>query len=321
MRERYEDALAEAASSAHEQGVDLRQELQVARAVPSGILSFAASLSRLELIGHMLGKDPAAVAALVQEKVSAPSAAGAPLLEAQGLGRTGSIEPFDLTIRQGEVVGLAGLLGSGRTETARLLFGADRATSGTVRVAGETVRLRSPRAAVRLGIGLCPEDRKTEGILPDLSVRENIVLAALGRLARAGIVSLARQTEVAEKFIRLLGIVVSGPEQPVRTLSGGNQQKVILARWLAMNPRLLILDEPTRGIDVGAKAEVERLVEELSREGMAVLFISSELEEVVRRSHRVAILRDRRKIAELAGEAIDERTIMHVIADTEAHDH
>jgi simple sugar transport system ATP-binding protein len=148
-------------------------------------------------------------------------------------------------------------------------------------------------------------------------VRENIVLAAQGRLARAGLVSRARQLEVAERFIRLLGIVASGPEQPVRTLSGGNQQKVILARWLAMQPRLLILDEPTRGIDVGAKAEVERLVEDLSREGMAVLFISSELEEVVRRSHRVAILRDRWKVAELEGAEVDERAIMRTIAGDE----
>ncbi|HUT35037.1 MAG TPA: sugar ABC transporter ATP-binding protein [Planctomycetota bacterium] len=277
-----------------------------------------AKLTRLELIGHMLGKDPAAVAAMEREKASPAAGAGKPLLEAKGLGRRGAVEPLDLTVREGEVLGLAGLLGSGRTEVARLLFGVDRATSGNVRVGGVAVKLRSPRAAVRLGIGFCPEDRKSDGILPDLSVRENIVLAVQRRLARCGIVSRARQLEVAEKFIRLLGIVVSGPEQPARTLSGGNQQKVILARWLAMSPRLLILDEPTRGIDVGAKAEVERLVEELSRDGMAVVFISSELEEVVRRSHRVAVLRDRRKVAELTGGEIDEQAIMHIIAGGEA---
>lgn len=277
----------------------------------------SASLTRLGLIGHMLGKDPSAVAALVQEKAAPSKTPGTPVLEAKGLGRPGSMEPFDLTIRQGEVVGLAGLLGSGRTETARLLFGVDAATVGTLRIAGEVVRLRSPRAAVRRGLGLCPEDRKAEGILPDLSVRENIILAVQGRLARAGVVSRAKQLEVAQRFIKLLGIVASGPEQPVRTLSGGNQQKVILARWLAMQPRLLILDEPTRGIDVGAKAEVERLIEEFSRQGLAVLFISSELDELVRRSHRVAVLRDRRKIAELAGNEINERTIMRTIAGSE----
>jgi len=278
-----------------------------------------ARLSRLELIGHMLGKEPAAVAALEQSRASGHAPADAkPLLEAKGLGRRGAVEPLDLVVREGEVLGLAGLLGSGRSETARLLFGADRATSGTVVVDGRPAKLRSPRAAMKLGIGFCPEDRKTEGIVPDLSVRENIVLAVQRRLARFGVVSRARQLEVAEKFIRLLGIVVSSPEQPARTLSGGNQQKVILARWLAAEPRLLILDEPTRGIDVGAKAEVERLVEELSREGMAVVFISSELDEVVRRSHRVAVLRDRRKVAELSGEEIDEQAIMRAIAGADA---
>jgi len=279
-----------------------------------------ANLTRLVLIGHMLGKDPTAVAAMERSRAPARAESGArPVLEARGLGRHGAIEPFDLAVGKGEVVGLAGLLGSGRSEAARLLFGADRATTGQVAVDGKAVRLRSPRAAVRRGIGFCPEDRKAEGILPDLSVRENIVLAVQRRLARAGVVSRARQLEVAEKFMRLLGIVASGPEQPVKTLSGGNQQKVILARWLAMAPRVLILDEPTRGIDVGAKAEVERLVEELSREGMAVVFISSELEEVVRRSHRVAVLRERRKVAELAGEAVDERAIMRTIAGGESH--
>ncbi|MBM4030271.1 MAG: sugar ABC transporter ATP-binding protein [Planctomycetes bacterium] len=276
-----------------------------------------ASLSRIELIGHMLGKDPTAVAALEREKAAASaSPPGKPFLDATGLGRKGSVEPFDLTVHEGEVLGLAGLLGSGRTETARLLFGADRATSGALRVGGIPAKLRSPRAAVTRGIGFCPEDRKSDGLLPDLSVRENIVLAVQRRLARLGIVSRARQLAVAEKFIKLLGIAVSGPEQPVRTLSGGNQQKVILARWLATSPRLLILDEPTRGIDVGAKAEVERLVADLARDGMAVIFISSELEEVVRRSHRVAVLRDRRKVAELAGDAVDEHAIMHAIAGT-----
>ena len=172
---------------------------------------------------------------------------------------------------------------------------------------------------MRRGIGFCPEDRKTDGVFSDLSVRENIVLAIQERLTSFGVVSRRKQREVAEKFIRLLGIVATSPEQTVGTLSGGNQQKVILARWLATEPRLLILDEPTRGIDVGAKAEVERLVESLARDGMAVVFISSELEEVVRRSHRVAVLCDRRKIAELTGAQIDEHVIMRTIADAGSH--
>ena len=279
-----------------------------------------ASLSRLDLIGHMLGKDPQAVAEMDRERAAHRGGVAAEaFLEAKGLGRRGSIAPFDLSVRKGEVLGLAGLLGSGRTEAARLLFGVERATSGSVRIEGRPADVSSPHAAMRCRIGFCPEDRKTDGILPDLSVRENIVLAVQRRLARWGIVSRRREREVAEKFIRLLGIAVASPEQPVRTLSGGNQQKVILARWLATEPRLLILDEPTRGIDVGAKAEIERLVEELSRGGMAVVFISSELDEVVRRSHRVAVLRDRRKIAELAGDEVSEQAIMHTIAGGDAH--
>ena len=280
-----------------------------------------ASLPRLALIGHMLGKDPEAVAELEGQRVSARAqATGSPFFEARRLGRKGSVAPFDLAIREGEVLGLAGLLGSGRTEVARLLFGIDRPTTGGIYVDQARVRLRSPLAAIQRGIGFCPEDRKTDGVIPNLSVRENIVLAVQRRLAKLGIVSRRKQLEVAEKFIRLLGIVVSSPEQPVRTLSGGNQQKVILARWLATEPRLLILDEPTRGIDVGAKAEIERLVESLAQDGMAVVFISSELEEVVRRSHRVAVLRDRQKIAELTGDAIDEHTIMRTIASAGTHE-
>jgi len=279
-----------------------------------------AALPRIELIGHMLGKDPEAVRALEHEKdAHRGGARGRVVLEAHGLGQEGVVEPMDLELREGEVLGLAGLLGSGRTEVAGLLFGVRRATSGEVRIDGKRVALRSPRAAVKRRIGFCPEDRKADGILPSLSVRENIVLAVQGRLATLGIVSRRKQNEVADRLIELLGIVTAGPEQPAGTLSGGNQQKVILARWLAAEPRVLILDEPTRGIDVGAKAEIERLVEELSSEGMAVVFISSELEEVVRRSHRVVVLRDRQKIAELTGDDIDEQTIMHTIASAGAH--
>ena len=237
----------------------------------------------------------------------APAGGEEPLLAAEGLSRRGGIEAFDLHVGRGEVLGLAGLLGSGRTEAARLLFGADRSDTGRVRVAGRDVTLRGPRRAIALGIAFCPEDRKTEGIFPEMSVLDNVALVVQRKLSRLGIVSRRAQARVAGEFIRRLGIV-----------SGGNQQKLILARWLACGPRVLILDEPTRGIDVGAKAEVERLVAELAGEGVAILFISAELDEVVRRSNRVAVLRDRRLVGELTGEQINERTIMDTIAGEEA---
>jgi monosaccharide-transporting ATPase len=280
----------------------------------------AKDLPKLELVGHMLGRTPHEAAALEAERsvAEAPTAEREALLTARGLSRRGAIEPFDLQIRRGEVLGLAGLLGSGRTEAARLLFGADRPDSGSISMGGKGLALRTPRRAIARGLALCPEDRKTDGIFDDLSVRENITLVVQRNLSKLGIVSRSAQTRIAEQFVRQLDIATPDLDRPVKFLSGGNQQKVILARWLACNPVLLILDEPTRGIDVGAKAEVEKLIEQLSREGMAIVFISTELEEVVRRSHRVAVLRDRKKVAELIGDRINERTIMSIIAGQES---
>ncbi|MFO7251206.1 MAG: ATP-binding cassette domain-containing protein, partial [Actinomycetes bacterium] len=241
--------------------------------------------------------------------------AARPLVEAEGLGRSGAINPFTLTIPEGEVVGLAGLLGSGRTELARLLFGADHADTGTVRVGGETVHLRSPRAAIRHRIAFCPENRRADGLVDDLSVRENIVLAMQAARGWSRPLPRRRQDELVERFISALDIRPADPDRPVRTLSGGNQQKVLLARWLIMEPRLLILDEPTRGIDVGAKAEIERLVAELSAQGMSVLFISAELEEVLRLSHRVGVLRDRTLVARLDNDgSLTTDALMRAIA-------
>ncbi|HEX4924796.1 MAG TPA: ATP-binding cassette domain-containing protein, partial [Bdellovibrionales bacterium] len=219
-----------------------------------------------------------------------------------------------LELRAGEVTGLAGLLGSGRTETARLLFGLDKSDSGTIEIEGREVTLGNPRDAVKHGLAFCPEDRKHQGILPDLSIRENLIIAFQARKGWFRYLSAAEQNALVEHYISALGIVCSGPEQTIRTLSGGNQQKVILARWLASQPRLLILDEPTRGIDVGAKAEIQKLILSLCREGKSVLFISSEIEETVRCSSRVAILRDRKKVTELEGSAVNEDAIMRAIA-------
>ncbi len=275
-----------------------------------------AQLPRLELIAKMLGKQVAEV-----EKVGATLAIGTPgetdgpaLLEARGLARTGSVAALDLEVRRGEVVGLAGLLGSGRTETARLLFGADKRDAGEVRLEGESAALAHPAEAIAKGIGFCSEDRKSEGIVPTLSVSENIILAMQAGRGMLRKLPKAKQLGVANHYIEALKIKTPSPETPVENLSGGNQQKVLLARWLCMQPKLIILDEPTRGIDVGAKGEIEKLVESLRADGMAILFISSELEEVVRACNRVAVMRDHGKIGELVGAQIEEHAIMELIA-------
>jgi ribose transport system ATP-binding protein len=195
-----------------------------------------------------------------------------------------------------------------------VVFGVDRAEAGTVRVAGADRPIAEPADAIRAGLGFCSEDRKLEGIVPGMSVRENLTLALLPQLARRGIVDEGRQREIVDRFIARLGIRCESAEQPIRELSGGNQQKVLLARSLCMSPRLLILDEPTRGIDVGAKAEILTLMRELAGQGLGVLMISSELEEVVEASAHVFILRDGRTVAELEGEAITEGAVMAAMA-------
>jgi simple sugar transport system ATP-binding protein len=281
----------------------------------------AARLPRLELIAKMIGKDLKAVEEMsARHGAERGFAAAKPFLRVNGLGRRGAMLPFDLEIRAGEIVGLAGLLGSGRTETARLLFGIDRAGSGEVIIDGQSVTLKSPRTAIARRFGFCPEDRKTQAILPELSVRENIVLALQASKGWVRRISARQQQELAGNYIKALNIATPDAEKPIKLLSGGNQQKAVLARWLASQPRLLILDEPTRGIDVGAKAEIEKLIARLCGEGMAIVFISSELEEVVRTSHRVAVLRDRKKVGELTGAEIDLGAIMKIIAGQAAEE-
>jgi simple sugar transport system ATP-binding protein len=240
--------------------------------------------------------------------------AGVPFLSMQGVGRRGLMSPVDLDVRPGQIVGLAGLLGSGRTETAKLMFGAERADTGSMRIDGRSAKLASPRDAVRHGIAYCPEDRKKEGIVAALSIRENIVLALQARRGWWRMLSYARQKEMADRYIAQLSIKARDAEQPIGLLSGGNQQKVLLARWLATEPKLLILDEPTRGIDVAAKFEIMDRVRSLCARGLAILFISSEMSEVVRVSHRVAVLRDRRKVAEIAGDDLSEDHVYQLIA-------
>ncbi|MEV1142192.1 sugar ABC transporter ATP-binding protein [Micromonospora sp. NPDC049799] len=274
-------------------------------------------LPQLSLVEKMIGKELDVLERLDEQPkrpVTAQSA-GTPLVAASELGRKGAVAPFSLRVHAGEVVGLAGLLGSGRTEVARLLFGADRADNGQVAVDGSRAALRAPVQAIDRGIGFCSENRRAEGIVPELSVRENMILAMQAARGWARPIPRRRQDELVEKYVKALSIRPADPDLPVRNLSGGNQQKVLLARWLITEPRLLILDEPTRGIDIGAKAEIQKLVVELSDGGMAVLFISAELEEVLRLSHRVAVMRDRTMVAQLDNdENLDADRVMQTIA-------
>ncbi|MFD9595364.1 sugar ABC transporter ATP-binding protein [Kitasatospora sp. NPDC059973] len=258
-------------------------------------------LNQVELVSRMIGAELAGLDQLAGGKRRGRSvpASDRAFLRTEGLARRGAVEPYDLALRPGEVVGLAGLLGSGRTEAARLLFGADHKDRGTVRINGTETDLRGPRDAIAHGIAFCSENRKTEGLVGELTVRENIVLALQAARGWARPLSRTTQDELALRWIRALDIRPGDPEALVRNLSGGNQQKVLLARWLITDPKLLILDEPTRGIDIGAKAEIQKLVANLAEKGMAVLFISAELEEVLRLSHRVGVLRDRRMVAQL----------------------
>jgi len=273
-------------------------------------------LPPLKLVSTMLGRD---YAGLHERRVTTSAAGtGAPVLSAVGLGRRRIMAPFDLELRAGEVVGLAGLLGSGRTEVAKLVFGALRADSGRLTVGGVDVTRGSPLRSIRLGMAFGPEDRKAEGLLLELSVRENIVMALQSKRGWLRRISREKQQELAERMIEALAIATSDAGRPVGQLSGGNQQKVVLARSLVSEPSILILDEPTRGIDVGAHADVVELIRELCGRGMALLVASSELDELVAFSDRVAVLRDRRMTGEIVGDAISRDSIIQTIAGAQS---
>ena len=279
----------------------------------------ASELSKLDLIAKMLGKELSEFSySSPAEERKAPTeskaASSGSLLKARSVGRRGGIAPFDLNLDSGEVLGLAGLLGSGRTETARLLFGIDRADCGEIEVMGKSAQVGSPHAAMMRGIGFCSEDRKNEGIFSELSIRENLILALQTKRGALRFIAPKKQLEIADRLIRELGIKTPSASGEAKQLSGGNQQKVMLARWLATEPKILILDEPTRGIDVGAKLEIMEKILDLSRAGLGLIFISSEFEEVLRCSDRIAVYKDKAMIAELSGSQRSESDIMRTIA-------
>ncbi|MDQ0955154.1 monosaccharide-transporting ATPase [Streptomyces phaeochromogenes] len=293
--------------------------LRDGRVVHTGRL---ADLDRLRLVSLMLGREIGEVRSEGLTKFTGSHHASAePMLHAEGLTVRHQLRDVSLSIRPGEVVGLGGLLGSGRSETARAVAGALPADSGRVSVGGAVVRSGSTAAAIRAGISLLPEDRKAEGIVPGLSVRENIALAALPSLSRFGLVDDARIDRIVDTFVQRLRIKSAGPHQKVGELSGGNQQKVLLARWLALHPKVLLLDEPTRGIDVGAKAEVQALIDELADDGLAVLLISSDTEELIEGSDRIVVLKDGAVVEELTGDAVTEDALMRAIAAEPAGSH
>ncbi|MFI1522793.1 sugar ABC transporter ATP-binding protein [Kitasatospora cineracea] len=286
--------------------------LRDGRVVHAGDL---AGLGRRELVALMLGREPGpGTRAPGTRRAGAVAAGDVPVLRAEGLTVRHKVRGVGFALRRGEVLGLGGLLGSGRSETAKAVVGALGADAGRVEVAGRVLARRSPAAAVRAGVVLLPEDRKAEGIVPGLSVRENIVLAALPRLSRAGLVSRARQDRIVETFMTRLRIKAASPEQKVSDLSGGNQQKVLLARWLCLGPKVLLLDEPTRGIDVGARAEVQALIDELAAEGLGVLLISSDAEELIAGADRVLVLKDGAVVEELTGASVSADGLLAALA-------
>ncbi len=274
------------------------------------------NLPRVELVSKMLGKELDDLADIKGES-GAAAAEGSVVYEAKGLSSVAGIKPFDFEIRKGEVNGFTGLLGSGRSECVRAIFGADKVTGGAVSIDGKSVKISKPREAMKHGIGYLPEDRKRDGIVGDLSVRENIILALQVMKGFFGPISRQKAEEFADEYIRLLDIKTASADTPIKSLSGGNQQKVILARWLLTNPQYLILDEPTRGIDIGTKVEIQKLVLKLASEGKSVTFISSEIDEMLRTCSRLVVMRDRKAVGELSGDDLTQAKIMNTIAGGE----
>lgn len=273
-------------------------------------------LPRVMLVAKMMGKDFDDLADIKGDRKT-QAKKSEPVIEAKGIGHQGTIRPFDMTFHAGEVVGLTGLLGSGRSELVRAVYGADKADSGTLKVKGKEIKINTPLDAMQAGMAYLPEDRKKEGILADLSVRENIIIALQAKRGMFKPMSRKEMEDFADRYIKVLQVKTASRETPIKSLSGGNQQKVIIGRWLLTNPDFLILDEPTRGIDIGTKTEIQKLVLQLADEGKSVTFISSEVEEMLRTCSRMAVLRDGRKVGEIEGEDLTQEKIMQTIAGGE----
>ena len=273
-----------------------------------------ADLPRFALVAKMMGKEVDDLSDLHKKELSAEEEGDMPVFEAEELSSAAGVKPFAFKIRKGEVNGFAGLLGSGRSESVRAIFGADKVTGGAVKMNGKTVKISKPIRAMKQGIGYLPEDRKRDGIIADLSVRQNIILALQVMKGFFKPLSKTQAQQFADEYIKLLDIKTASADTPVASLSGGNQQKVILARWLLTHPEYLILDEPTRGIDVGTKLEIQKLVLKLAEEGMSITFISSEIEEMLRTCSRLIVMRDRNIVGELGGSEITQENVMQTIA-------
>ncbi len=276
------------------------------------------TLPRVQLVSKMLGKELDDLSDIQGEYSTYQNKEGeAPVFEAEGLSSDAGIRPFDFHIRKGEVNGFTGLLGSGRSESVRAIFGADRILGGNVKVNGKPVKIKKPIDAMKQGIAYLPEDRKRDGIVGDLSVRDNILLAQQVLRGFLKPFTKAEADKIADEYIKLLSVKTASADTPIKSLSGGNQQKVILARWLLTHPEYLILDEPTRGIDVGTKVDIQKLVLKLASEGMSVTFISSELDEMLRTCSRLIVMRDGRMVGELSGEDLNQNKVMNTIAGGE----
>ena len=273
-----------------------------------------AELPRVQLVAKMMGKDFDDLAAIKNSKSEEKHSEEDIVIKAMGLGKKGYIKPFDLVIHKGEVVGFTGLLGSGRSETVRVLYGAEKPDEGELSVKGRPIAARHPLTSMNAGMAYLPEDRKNEGIIADLSVRENLIMALQAKRGMFHLLSRKQQEEFTDKYIDMLQIKTASRETPIKSLSGGNQQKVIIGRWLLTNPDFLILDEPTRGIDVGTKTEIQKLVVKLAEQGMAVVFISSEIEEMLRTCDRMVVMRDGAKVGELSEDEMNQSNIMSTIA-------